>query len=68
MTPENEALLMKDIGALITKVDMMQKSNENITPRIMEVERKLNKHTGILAVIGSGLLFFKDKISEMVGV
>jgi hypothetical protein len=37
MTPENEALLMKDIGALITKVDMMQKSIENITPRIMEV-------------------------------
>lgn len=62
MTPENEALLMKEVGAIGAKIDMMHENIKGIQPRITEVERKMNRQTGVLAAVGAVCLFFKDKV------
>ena len=67
MSPENEALLMREVGTITAKLDMLNESVKTIQPRITEVEKKINKHTGILTLAGSFCLFFKDRILGIIG-
>jgi hypothetical protein len=68
MQQETELALMRSIGEMSAKLDILLESNKSTEGRLVEFEQKINRHTGILALFGSAVLFFKEKIIGILNI
>ena len=58
--------LMQDIGSINAKLQIILDNHAAIKRRILEPEKKINRHTTILGLAGTIIMFFENKIMGLL--
>jgi hypothetical protein len=67
LTPQETHEVMRKLGEIDAKLCHISENIGHFNLRINEIERKVSRHTGIIAIIGGACLFFRDKIMQILG-